>query len=199
MDRAMHKNKNTSRVSTRRRSSLMRRPWILIVALIFLAIAITISYFVFFKPGTDGTAETVDNSDISSGSVPSETSPQGENAAEDSKFPPSKVTQFEGVEGNGESKDLDAYITSTYVDGDILRIRTVIDQLDNSGGTCDITMTSTNGALYKENTSIINSASTSSCYGYDIPVSALGSGKWSIDILVKTNGESKHINGEVEL
>ncbi len=197
MRRVSLKNKHQSVKSRRGRMSIARRPWIIVVLLILILITISVTYFTLFHSGSDGSINT---SDDSSGIIPSSTSPKGESASSrgqsTEELPPSKAIQYE--EGDEDLSDtLTGSITYSGVDSDIFRIRTTINQ--EVSGTCDLTMTSASGEVYTENTSIINSASTSSCYGYDIPLSSLGSGKWSIDILVSTNGQTGHITGEAEL
>ena len=95
------------------------------------------------------------------------------------------------------SPKINGVITSANVSGNTLAIRTQIDEL-LSDGTCLLTLS--NGAnLVTKTSDIINSATTSSCYGFDIPTSELTKGLWQINITIKSGDRTGIIKGEVRL
>jgi flagellar basal body-associated protein FliL len=94
---------------------------------------------------------------------------------------------------NVDQNTLSAYITAKNIVGDTLQIRTQIDQYLTSG-TCRITIGS-----YSATAGIVQNPSSSSCAGWDIPLSQLGSGSQTINISIASGDKSATIVGEVSL
>lgn len=72
-------------------------------------------------------------------------------------------------------------ITAANVNAGVLQIRTLI-QTVTSSGTCTLTASGPNGTSYTASSGVQAGPSTSTCKGFDIPISSLSSGKWSIRI-----------------
>lgn len=109
-----------------------------------------------------------------------------------------EVTQYEGESPN-ELHELTGVITYAAKSGENLSIRVSIDQTLGSG-TCDLTMTS-GSATYTATAPVIQSgATTSSCEGFDVPVSELSAGaKWGINIKISSGDKTGLIAGEASL
>ena len=97
-----------------------------------------------------------------------------------------KVEQYEGGDPN-EAEELSGAITYTGLSGDVLMIRVNIDQyLD--GGTCELSLVQGGDAAYNNIVEIVGGAATSSCAGFDIPMSGLSGDD---EVVVKSNSGEK--------
>ncbi|MDO4986920.1 MAG: hypothetical protein Q4E46_01200 [Candidatus Saccharibacteria bacterium] len=107
---------------------------------------------------------------------------------------PKDIPQNEGTDPN-KSAVITGVLTRADVSGDKAIIRVNIDQY-LSGGSCNLTMTS--GAKnYTDAVNIADAASTSTCQGFDIPVSKLGKGTWDISIQIISGDKEGTISGKV--
>lgn len=103
---------------------------------------------------------------------------------------------YEG-ENASESGGLTGVITAKSVTGSTLIIRNTIDQLVGSGS-CDLTMTSGSKTITKT-AEIVQNPSSSTCAGFDVPVSELGSGRWDIEIKVSSGDKSMTLKETVNI
>ena len=183
------KNKN------RRRASLARRPWILFVLAIIIAIAAAV-YFIFFRPGTNG---EVDTSDDSNGII-IKTSPKGVNNKQDDKTgtsPEEKTpVQYDGEDPN-TLDEITGYISYLAVNDDHFSIRLTINQFLESPGTCTATFSLGSQTVVKTSPTL-SDASTSTCEGFDIPLSELSSGDWDVSIAISADKKGT-ITGKVNI
>lgn len=108
-----------------------------------------------------------------------------------------EVVQYDGDNPNNSGR-VTGVITYAGASGDNLLIRMNIDQYLN-GGTCSLNLNKDGGSVYVAEASIIDSASTSTCEGFNVPMAGLGSGKYSIIIYINSGDKSGTISGEVEL
>lgn len=172
--------------------------WALLVVL--FVVAGVVAYFVVKefmpRPEQEAQPETT-TSEIMQGSTeegpeeaPSETEEPDE--PEDKKVP-----QYEGADPN-EAAELTGVITFAAVQGDMLTIRTEIDQYLN-GGACSLTLQRDGVTIYNSATTIQPNASNSTCLGFDVPTSGLGSGVVQIVIDLSAGGKTGVIQGEVKL
>lgn len=77
---------------------------------------------------------------------------------------------------------------TTVQPGQTVRIRTIIDTVTSSGK-CKLNMSGPNGKTYTATAATQAMASSSTCQGFDIPMTSLSSGDWQISITV-TDGSS---------
>lgn len=84
-----------------------------------------------------------------------------------------------GVDGNKPTVDME--ITAANQNGSILNIRTLI-QTVSSTGTCNLSMQSQAGRTYTMTAEPQPQPSSTTCRGFDIPVSELTPGAWTIRI-----------------
>lgn len=105
--------------------------------------------------------------------------------------------------GDNQSSDSDSEITGIInykaVSGDSLVIRTTIDNRIETG-TCILTLTNSSARTTVTRTAnIMPNPSTSTCEGFNIPLSEVGTGKWNIVITVKSNGIAGKIEDSVTI
>ena len=108
-----------------------------------------------------------------------------------------KVVQYEGEDPN-KSESLSGVVTYAGVSDDKLMIRVNIDQFLNSGE-CALSLVRGGAAIYSDITSVVSSAATATCEGFDVPVEQIGSGSVEIKIVVRAGEKTGTINGRVEL
>lgn len=83
-----------------------------------------------------------------------------------------------------------------------MRVRVTINQwIDDPNGKCELTLTHSNGQTYTDRAKLIANPQTSSCYGWDIPVSKLGQvkGHWVVKVVASGSGKTGTITDEVDL
>lgn len=179
---------------------------LMITTLVVLALVVAglLWYFAFFTSrSADGGKESVastketdtksqgDNSDDKSSDTSTNTKNQSVSHEAEKDLP----QLYEG-ENASSSSSLSGAITSKSVTEDTLIIRSTINQLVS--GTCTLTMTS-GGKTVTKTAEVIQNPSTSSCAGFDVPVSELGSGQWSIDIKVTSGDKSMNLTDKVDI
>lgn len=111
--------------------------------------------------------------------------------------PENKTNQYDGGNPNQES-NITGAITYAGVSGDNVIIRVNIDQYLN-GGTCNLILIQNGESRYGAEARIIDSASTSTCEGFNVPVAALVPGKYQIQINLSSERKTGSIMGEVNL
>jgi len=108
-----------------------------------------------------------------------------------------KVVQYDGDDPN-EAESLSGVITRADVTGQNLVIRVNIDQYLGSGR-CELSLVKGGTTIYTDTADVVGVASTSTCEGFDIPVSGLGGGNIQINIKVSADGREGTIRGEVNI
>lgn len=78
---------------------------------------------------------------------------------------------------NGKST-VEVDITAANQNGSTFQIRSLISALDN-GGTCTLSLTRSGYSTVTKTASVQNLSNSSTCAGFDIPVSELTSGDWN--------------------
>lgn len=114
------------------------------------------------------------------------------------KTPP----RYEG--GNiQDSKTLTGTINGISVAGNNLSIRVTVNQyISDPDGRCELTLTSPTGAIYNYWSDLIQNPQTTSCYGWDIPLSDFGgsiSGHWVAEVKVSGDNRTGTFTEEVDL
>ncbi len=102
-----------------------------------------------------------------------------------------------------DSDTLTGNISGISVAGNNLSIRVTINQyITDPDGRCELTLTAPSGATYDYWSDLIQNPQTTSCYGWDIPVSELGgnvSGHWTAKVVVNGDGRTGTFTQEVDL
>ena len=108
----------------------------------------------------------------------------------------------ENVQYDGTNPNLNDVITGaiTYagVSNDELVIRVNIDQYLNQG-TCNLILSRDGVDVYGREAAIIDSASTSTCEGFNIPLSELTTGKYQVRIKLSSERKTGLIMGEASV
>lgn len=169
---------------------------ILVVAVVVVCVLVWNSYF---KPKDDGQANSTEQSSVDEKKEEKKSEDnKSEEKKEDSDEPEEKkVEQYDGKDPN-KAAELTGVITYAGVSGDNLMIRVNIDQYLN-GGTCSLVLRQGGGNVYNATASIIDSASTSTCEGFNVPVAGLSAGVYNIIIYIDSGGKTGEISGEVTL
>lgn len=107
------------------------------------------------------------------------------------------VSQYEGANPN-KADNLSGVMTYAGVNDGKLMIRVNIDQYLASGK-CELALIRNGSNIYSSAASIVASASTATCEGFDVPTSNLGSGKVEIVIKLEADGRSGTIRGEANI
>lgn len=99
----------------------------------------------------------------------------------------------------GDSNDGSIPVVITAIQpGDTVLIRTTIGIIATEG-TCVLNMNGPDGKTYRGSTGIQAMSSTSTCKGFNVPLSELSSGKWTITISVKSAGAYGSATAEATL
>lgn len=99
-------------------------------------------------------------------------------------------------ENPNQGESLTGVITRSERMNDYLVIRVNIDQY-LSDGSCRLNLKRDAEILYTDTVSIVSSAATATCEGFDVPVAEIGEGDYGIEILVNSGDRNGVINGEV--
>ena len=173
-----------------KRSSLYRRPFLIIIIILLIALTglAVAKMFVNLSVQNDSNTENITNANSEQEFIETEEPLEEEDKPE--------IIQNEGENPN-TLESLTGSITTARVSGQKVIIRINLDQYLSSG-VCSLVMN--NGSkTYSATANIINSASTSTCEGFDVPVSELSSGTWLISIGLSSGGKTGNITGEVSL
>ena len=106
-----------------------------------------------------------------------------------------EIKQYEGEDPN-EANDLTGVVTYAGVIGGELVIRVNIDQYLASGN-CGLSLLQDGAVVYSDIVEIIDSASTATCAGFNVPMNSLSDGEIGIRIELDANGKKGMIAGEV--
>ncbi len=185
----------------RRRRSRRWAYWL--VVLVLVAVAAGVGYKVweeYFQKSDTGQAVVDGTKDEEPAEKPVEpvepVSPDGNEEPEEEEIPETKP-QYDGANPN-TGGDITGVITYAGVSDAMLMIRVNIDQY-LAGGNCELTLARDGAALYSESARVADSAATSTCEGFNVPVAKVGSGKIGIRILVTSGERSGIIEGEADL
>ena len=101
---------------------------------------------------------------------------------------------------NGKKPTVGVSITTTTVDKDsnTLYIRSLIQTI-SSNGRCTLSMHNTSGQTYSNSVELQAGPSTSSCKGFNVPLSQLSPGKWTINIHYEDNNVTGDTEGEITI
>lgn len=106
-----------------------------------------------------------------------------------------KVVQYDGEDPN-KGENLTGYVTYAAVLDGKLMIRLNIDQYLGSG-TCELNLTKDGSIVHSETVGITSAASTATCEGFDVMISDLTSGRYDIEVKLKSDEKTGVIKSEV--
>lgn len=129
-------------------------------------------------PDTETTSDTFDNSPATTDEIEA-----GEQIKRDSL---EKNDTGETPAPSGEIQKVGVIITAAnQVDGQLL-VRSMIDTISNDG-VCTLTLQKSDGTIVTKTAGVQASASSSTCKGFDVPLSELSSGEWRITVTYKSD------------
>ncbi len=140
------------------------------------------------KPTNNNGSQQVDDEK----DKPDEEAPKNEDTG-DGKTP----VQNEGKDPN-KLENITGFVTNKSVNADqkTLTIRVTIDQFISQAGTCTLSLThATSGKVVTKTAPTFDNPSSSTCQGFDVPLSELSSGNWRINIKVKSQDKLGEISG----
>lgn len=179
-----------------RKMTITRRPILIVIIILIIAIVALI----LAKILTNNAADGDDQSDATTSETTTRTKALGTSTESNSTDPedndPQTPKQYEGKNANTYD-NLTGAITYTEVEGENLYIGTNIDQFLSSG-TCTLTLTKDDKTITKT-TDIIADPTTSSCDGFTISITELGSGTWDINLKIAANGKQGTITGKATI
>ena len=178
--------------TTRKRKFTLKHLCIIIAALLLASIVGFLAYQKFFKKDEEKTDPTSQSQNVQTTQESQKTTSQESTEEKDPKAP----VQYEGENPNSKS-ELSGVISSTRVADGKLTILTNIDQFLSSG-TCELTLSS-GDKTFTESANIITMVSTSTCDGFDIPISNLSAGTWQINIKLTSGDKQGNITGETKI
>lgn len=79
-----------------------------------------------------------------------------------------------------------------------LQVRANISSL-TSNGTCELSLTGPNGTVVTKSSGVQALASNSTCQGFDIPLSELSKGSWTVKLKVTTNNVTGEVSQTTEI
>jgi hypothetical protein len=167
--------------------------------LLLLVAAVVVCYFVweaYFKEKKEVPKEKENGTQIVK---PIEKTDDKKEEKEEEEEPVQKedVLQYDGEDPN-EQGGLTGVITYLGVSGSDLIVRVNIDQYLTSGS-CEINVIKGGEVLYTSLAAVIDSASTSTCEGFNVPIERLSSGKIQVNINVSSGEKTGVISGEAEV
>ena len=183
----------------RRRRSRKWVSWLVFLALIIAAVVVC--YFVWDAYFRDKKGDKpVEDAKTSTKVEKEEEAKKEEKEQEEKKeevVEKEKVVQYDGGDPN-DLAELTGVVTYAGVVGENLMVRVNIDQY-LSGGSCVLSVRRDGAEVYGEEVPIVDSASTATCEGFNVPVSRLGSGAAEIVIKVQSGEKSGVISGRAEI
>ena len=108
-----------------------------------------------------------------------------------------EIVQYEGGNPN-ELDNITGVVTYAGVSGNDLMVRVNIDQYLNSGE-CMLLLSTAGNIVYSNVARVIDSASTATCEGFNVPMYLLESGHYNITVEVTSGDKKGTISGEVSL
>lgn len=181
---------------SRKRSGFRRRPLLVIIIILGIAIAsLGVAKLITIITRPTSTEDEVTSS------VTDTTEQQSSNESNSATIPLEDDGKPNIIQNEGDDPNtldiLTGTITAARVSGEQFIIRVNLDQYLSSGA-CSLTMT--NGKkTYSATANILSSVSTSTCEGFDVPMDKISSGTWSISIDLVSDEKVGNISQEVSL
>lgn len=172
--------------------------WILVIVVVLLLAGVG-GYFAMnaLNGEKENKEETSEYEEKKEQEKYNENSKKSEETEEEVVVEGKEIIQYEGADAN-DSEVLTGVVTYAAVSGDNLMIRVSIDQY-LSNGTCGLTLSRGGDIIYSSIANIVGIASTSTCEGFDVPISELGGGAIKININLNDGERSGELRGEVNI
>lgn len=129
------------------------------------------------------TSDTVDYGPATEEEIDSGNKTKAQNVNNSSQDNP-KVSDKVENEPRGNTGSIGISITVANQNGDLLQVRTLIETVTTTGQ-CTLTATRSGSAPVTKTADIQPMASTSTCKGFDVPISELSTGTWTLTVVYK--------------
>ena len=179
-------------------------PILFILAVIITVTVLAVQYVDFnkiFNPGSDpqpaetpAKDEPIDQPDSPEGQEPV---PSEDPAPTPAQEPENKAPQYEGNNPN-INDNITGVITYMSVSNNTLIVRVSIDQYLN-GGECNIILEQGGTAVFGSAARVVDSASTSTCEGFNVPIEGIDHGKYNVLINITSERKTGTIKGEATI
>ena len=176
---------------------------VLIIAILstLLVAGVGVVTYALLSRSDENNSSTSTSKETRSHTDDTDTKPSDDTPVNSSDTPSREAEKDMPPSYEGENVDNSQTLTGvisykSVVDGSLV-IRTTINQMLGSG-TCDLTMTNGSKTVTK-NSGITQNPSSSSCEGFDIPVSELAGGSWKVSIVVTSGDRTGTIIDEVTI
>lgn len=173
------------------------------VALIFIGAAIitggTLGIMALTKTGPfKQQIQQQDSSDSNSQSDTASDLPQTDTPPTDTSTSPTPKTPVSNQPvDNGDTNTLKASITAANQNDNTLQIRTLIENV-SSNGTCALKLTK-GSSVVSRSAGIQALSSSSTCKGFDIPVSDLSTGQWLVTLTITIGAEKATLTKTISI
>ncbi|MBR3329546.1 hypothetical protein IKG29_03445 [Candidatus Saccharibacteria bacterium] len=181
-------------MARRRKRSRKIVSWLIILILLVIAgVVVKLVWDNYFgdNKGQDGDEEIVAVEEEDK--EPEKTEDEEKKTTEEKE----ETIQYDGEDPN-EGGELTGVVTYAGVVESNLMIRINIDQF-LSDGTCKLKLINDGVTKYRDTASIAESATTSTCEGFNVPLSEITDGNYEIVVEVSADGKTGVIRGEVEI
>lgn len=180
----------------RRRRNLR---WVWGAVLLLLVIAIIVIILVKNNVFGGNHSNTASPSGQNSANIVKQPEPKKDERKDSPEETPKKeeIPQYDGANPN-TAEELSGVISYAGVNGGNLMIRVNIDQY-LTDGKCVLTLSRDGTSIYNAEAGIESSVATSTCSGFNVPATGLGSGNLRIKIELKAGEKSGTIEGEVNI
>lgn len=171
--------------STNSKRKLSRR-WIMIIAVLATALlAAGVVTYTYIKGNNDKTTLNDSKSENSSSNKVNYDPPTNEEKAAGDK---QKSESVNAEPSTDQSNNLDVTFSAVNQNDDVVQIRTMIQGVIQ--GSCSLTVVNgSQSKTFTSSTQLLANAST--CSGFDISTSDIGTGKWDIKLTVTSNDNAK--------
>ncbi len=126
-------------------------------------------------------------------SNPANSSTDTKTGTNGSDQPPSPQT----VKGSTK-KNVESVVTAAAQNGSTLQVRSIIYLVTNTG-TCKLTMTKSGSSTVTKSAGVQSLPSSSTCAGFDIPVSELSNGQWNVVVNFENDNYTSSATKTVEI
>ena len=163
------------------RKSTTAKKIIIIGGVVLVLVAIPLTYIYAFNGNLFGwqASKTVINNHSQDTIDYNPATPEQQKAGDQTKSGSNDTLITPSASTGSDKKDVQVTITAADQNGSTLQIRTLVNAVENTG-TCTLTITSTGRPTVTETANIQSLANTSTCQGFDIPISELSVGTWNI-------------------
>lgn len=190
----------TKKQKNQRGTSARSHAWILALIIILIIIALVVVIVCLVKPrstSSDPSGQTTSGQS----QLPSTPDSMTPSVTDDSSTPeaPEKTPQYEGEDPN-DLDELTGVITYKGVENGTLTVMTMLNQYLHQTGICVITLTGqVSQNSYTASVDAHGDATASYCENFEVPVSALASDTYNIEIQLTGDGKTGVIRDEVKL